>query len=105
MGNIALGYSVSNSASQYPWLGLVGRLVGDPLNTLPQGERIAFSGTTSQIGVNRWGDYSTMSIDPEDGCTFWFTSEYSTGVGTGGRASYHSSTPPALRCPGTIQAR
>jgi hypothetical protein len=24
----------------------------------------------------RWGDYSSMSIDPVDGCTFWYTQEY-----------------------------
>src|SRR4029078_4145663 len=25
---------------------------------------------------HRWGDYASMSIDPLDDCTFWFTSEY-----------------------------
>ena len=25
---------------------------------------------------SRWGDYSTMSIDPVDDCTFWYTQEY-----------------------------
>src|SRR5262249_13091067 len=25
---------------------------------------------------NRWGDYSSMSVDPVDQCTFYFTSEY-----------------------------
>ncbi len=24
----------------------------------------------------RWGDYSSMSIDPVDDCTFWYTTEY-----------------------------
>jgi hypothetical protein len=78
MGNLALGYSVS-SGTVYPSVGLVGRLVTDPVNTLPQGELIAFSGTAAQSGVNRWGDYSSMSIDPTDGCTFWYTQEYSSG--------------------------
>ncbi len=78
MGNIALGYSMSSS-SVYPSVGLVGRLATDPVNTLPQSELVAFSGSASQTGVNRWGDYSSMSIDPEDGCTFWFTTEYSAG--------------------------
>ncbi|TLN27290.1 hypothetical protein FDZ74_01440, partial [bacterium] len=78
MGNLALGYSVS-SAAGYPSIGLVGRLFADPANSLPQGEVIAFSGANSQTGVERWGDYSSMSIDPTDGCTFWYTQEYSGG--------------------------
>lgn len=78
MGNLALGYSMS-SGTVFPSVGLVGRLATDPANTLPQGELIAFSGAASQNGVNRWGDYSSMSIDPQDGCTFWFTTEYSAG--------------------------
>jgi len=78
MGNLALGYSVS-SGTVYPSVGLVGRLVTDAPNTLPLGELITFSGTAAQTGVNRWGDYSTMSVDPTDGCTFWYTQEYSSG--------------------------
>lgn len=78
MGNAALGYSMSSS-TVHPSIGLVGRLASDPAGTLPQGELLAFSGTADQSGVNRWGDYSSMSIDPEDGCTFWYTTEYSTG--------------------------
>ena len=26
--------------------------------------------------VNRWGDYSAMTVDPVDDCTFWYTQEY-----------------------------
>ena len=33
-------------------------------------------GTNSQTGINRWGDYSLMAIDPVDDETFWFTSQY-----------------------------
>ena len=41
-------------------------------------------GTGSQIlSGNRWGDYSTMSVDPVDDCTFWYTNEYYEE--TGGR--------------------
>ena len=32
------------------------------------------AGGGSQNYTNRWGDYATMTLDP-DGCTFWFTSE------------------------------
>ena len=37
----------------------------------------SFAGTGSQTGTSsRWGDYSALTIDPVDDCTFWFTSEY-----------------------------
>ena len=36
-----------------------------------------FSGTGSQTGTsNRWGDYSELTVDPVDDCTFWYTTEY-----------------------------
>ena len=44
---------------------------------LAQGEVTLFSGTGSQTGTsNRWGDYSDMTVDPVDNCTFWYTNEY-----------------------------
>ncbi len=80
MGNLAVGYSVSDASTMYPSIYYAGRLAGDPLGTLAQGEAPMYLGAASQSGgVNRWGDYSTMSIDPVDDCTFWYTQEYSTG--------------------------
>ncbi len=77
-GDIALGFSASSSAIN-PQLRYAGRLATDPLNSLAQGEATLFSGTGSQTGTsNRWGDYSDMTVDPVDDCTFWFTSEYYT---------------------------
>ncbi len=36
-----------------------------------------FAGAGSQSSSgNRWGDYSAMTVDPEDDCTFWYTQEY-----------------------------
>ena len=75
-GNIALGFSVSSSAT-YPSIRYVGRLVGDPLGTLPQTEVTLMAGSGSQThAAARWGDYSMMAIDPADDCTFWYTQEY-----------------------------
>jgi hypothetical protein len=77
-GNIALGYSVS-SEHVFPSIRYAGRLASDPLGTLPQGEGIIIDGTLSQIGGAapfRWGDYSSMNVDPGDGCTFWYTQQY-----------------------------
>jgi hypothetical protein len=34
-----------------------------------------------QGSSNRWGDYSNMSVDPTDDCTFWYTQEYGLGGG------------------------
>lgn len=75
-GNMALGYSVS-SGTVYPSIRYTGRLAADPLNDMPQGEGTIINGTGSQThSAARWGDYSKMSVDPEDGCTFWYTQEY-----------------------------
>ncbi|HEV8397109.1 MAG TPA: fibronectin type III domain-containing protein [Vicinamibacterales bacterium] len=75
-GNIALGYSVS-SATSFPSIRYTGRLAGDPLGTLPQGETTLIAGGGGQThSSGRWGDYSAMTVDPTDGCTFWYTQEY-----------------------------
>ncbi len=82
-GNAALGYSTSNGSSpNFPSIAYAGRLAGDPLNTLPQSEIQLVAGGGSQVNscggstCHRWGDYSAMSVDPVDGCTFWYTNEY-----------------------------
>lgn len=82
VGNIAIGYSAS-SATIKPQLRYAGRLAGDPLNTLPQGEAHLFDGPGAQTGtLNRWGDYSALTVDPVDDCTFWYTNEYLPADGT-----------------------
>src|SRR6266550_3888141 len=45
---------------------------------MSQGEGTIINGAGVQTGrgLSRWGDYSSMSIDPADGCTFWYASEY-----------------------------
>ncbi len=83
-GNMALGYSTGNSGS-YPSIKYSGRLAADPLNTLSQTETGMFSGTGSQTSYSRWGDYSAMSVDPADDCTFWYTNEYYAATGTNWR--------------------
>ena len=83
-GNIGLGYSISSS-TVYPSMMYVGRYKNDPLGQMTTTEKTIISGTGSQTGTySRWGDYSTMSIDPVDDATFWFTSEYvhTTGATT-----------------------
>ncbi|PWK43587.1 carboxypeptidase regulatory-like domain-containing protein [Pleionea mediterranea] len=73
-GNIAFGYSIASS-TRVPSINAASRLAGDPANTLTN-EITLHTGEGSQSGASRWGDYSSMSIDPTDDCTFWFTTEY-----------------------------
>jgi len=81
VGNIALGYSVSSS-TMHPAIRYTGRVPSDPLGTL-EAETSILEGTGSQTrNLNRWGDYSSMSIDPVDDCTFWYTNEYLNSNGT-----------------------
>jgi len=82
MGDMALGFSVSASALN-PQVHYAGRLSGDALGTLGQGESILINGTGSQLPtLSRWGDYSAMSVDPIDDCTFYYTNEYLSTNGT-----------------------
>jgi len=79
-GDMALGYSVSSS-SLHPQIRYTGRLVGDSLGTMPQGEATLYEGAGSQLSTgsragSRWGDYTEMSVDPSDDCTFWYVNEY-----------------------------
>ena len=69
--------SAPRSATINPQIRYAGRLATDPANTLAQGEATLFAGTGARAGTgNRWGDYSDMTVDPTDDCTFWYTKEY-----------------------------
>ena len=80
-GNMAMGYSVSSSTTN-PSIAVTGRLATDAASTM-QAETSVIAGTGSQTGtLTRWGDYSAMTVDPVDDCTFWFTTEYLKASGT-----------------------
>jgi hypothetical protein len=75
-GDIAIGFSASSAAIN-PQIRYAGRLLADPPGQLSQGEATLHPGTGSQVGTsNRWGDYSDLTLDPLDDCTFWYTTEY-----------------------------
>jgi hypothetical protein len=81
-GDIAIGYSASGP-SYFPSIHYAGRLATDPLNDLTQGEAVMFAGLGIQgFPLNRWGDYSDLTVDPNDDCTFWYTQEYLPANGT-----------------------
>ena len=78
-GNMALGFSAA-SGTLFPSVRYVGRLVTDPPGVMPQGEApdgdfTMVSGAGAQFAT-RWGDYSSMNIDPVDGCTLLVHQEY-----------------------------
>jgi subtilisin-like proprotein convertase family protein len=90
LGNIGMGYSISSSSPAVnPSIRYTGRLTTDALGTMGQGEATLVAGTGVQTGSNlsRWGDYSSLNIDPSDDCTFWFTSEY---MGASGAFNWHT---------------
>ncbi|HSP72620.1 MAG TPA: hypothetical protein VLN26_09645 [Gaiellaceae bacterium] len=81
-GDIALGYSVSSS-SLFPGIRYTARLAGDPSGQMTQGEGTLLNGGGSQTGgLSRWGDYTSLSVDPSDDCTFWYTNQYLASTGS-----------------------
>src|SRR2546429_249730 len=76
-GNMGLGFSLSGGALN-PQIHYTGRLATSPAGVMDQGEGTIINGTGSQTASNlsRWGDYSSMTVDPSDDCTFWYTTEY-----------------------------
>jgi hypothetical protein len=80
VGDLGLGFSTSSSSTD-PSVAFTGRAVGDPLNTM-ENQATIHTGTSYQSRANRWGDYSSVSIDPFDDCTFWYVNEYLLSNGT-----------------------
>jgi hypothetical protein len=73
-GDIAIGYS-AGSSTLFPSVRYTGRTPGDAAGTM-ESEASIKEGAGSQTGYSRWGDYSSMRIDPSDDCTFWYANEY-----------------------------
>src|SRR5438552_8189070 len=88
-GDIAVGYSAASS-SVFPSVRYTGRVATDPLGTM-ESEKTVLSGTGAQLPSSvcpasncafRWGDYTAMSLDPVDDCTFWYTNQYLKSSGS-----------------------
>jgi len=73
-GNIAVGYSLS-SGNIYPAIAFAARTPDLPAGTMGA-EKILRSGAGAQTTYSRWGDYTSLRIDPSDDTTFWYTNEY-----------------------------
>jgi hypothetical protein len=109
LGNMALAYSTSRSTIN-PGISYNGRLAGDPLGTLPQGEVVLQAGGGGQTGncggspCQRWGDYSAMSVDPVDDCTFWYTTEYLSTSGLNWKTRIAAFAFPGCAAPTAANA-
>ena len=80
-GNISMGFTASSDGTGIvpdPSVHYTGRLVGDPLGTMTAGEDTYIDSDQPFSGF-RWGDYSTVVVDPVDQCTFWYTTMYGAG--------------------------
>ncbi len=75
-GDIGLAYSVTNNTTVHPSIRYTGRKANDPLGVMTIEEVELKTGTSSQSGMSRWGDYSCLNVDPANDTIFWFTSEY-----------------------------
>ncbi|HUZ47099.1 MAG TPA: hypothetical protein VMW54_10730 [Terriglobia bacterium] len=76
-GDLGLGYSTSGVTS-VPGIAVTGLLNG--ADTGMELEQRLYNGSNQsyQGTYSRWGDYSSVSVDPTDDCTFWYTNEYVT---------------------------
>jgi hypothetical protein len=103
-GDIALGYSISSAAGSpgvsHPSIAWTGRLGTDTgsLGAMTQTEAIVDTGAASAYndygsspGRSRWGEYSSMTVDPSDDCTFWYTNEVYKTTAFGGWDTYIAS--------------
>jgi hypothetical protein len=80
-GNIAVGFSAS-SHTVFPSVYVAGRALADPAGAM-FGPLVLVNGSGVQVNsFKRWGDYSSMSVDPTDDCTFWYTDEYYATTGS-----------------------
>jgi len=100
-GNIAAGYSVVNGTNVYPGIRYTGRLAGDPLGQMTLGEGVIINGSGVQTTTNsRWGDYTSMNIDPVDDCTFWYVNEYYTAAGQASSPAGWQTRIASFKLPG-----
>jgi len=100
-GGMALGYSVVNATSVFPGIRYTGRLAGDTAGQMTLGEGTVINGTGVQTTLNsRWGDYTSMNIDPVDDCTFWYVNEYYTAAGQASSPAGWQTRIASFKLPG-----
>jgi hypothetical protein len=101
LGNIALGYSVVDAVSVFPGIRYTGRRWFDPRGQMTLGEGVIVNGSGVQTTANsRWGDYSSLNVDPKDDCTFWYVNEYYTAAGQASSPAGWQTRIGSFRLPG-----
>jgi hypothetical protein len=100
-GNMALGYSVVNGVDVYPGIRYTGRTAASPMGMMDLGEGTIIDGTGVQLTTNsRWGDYTSMNVDPVDDCTFWYINEYYTAAGQASSLAGWQTRIASFKLPG-----
>jgi hypothetical protein len=100
-GNMALGYSVVIGTDVYPGIRYTGRQAGDPAGEMGLGEGTIINGSGVQTTTNsRWGDYSSMNVDPVNDCTFWYVNEYYTAAGQASSPAGWQTRIASFKLPG-----
>ena len=79
-GGIAIGYNISSS-SIVPSIRYAYRGPSDPLGTMGNETSVLVGSGIQNGNLTRWGDYSTISVDPVDGCTMVFTTQFQPANG------------------------
>lgn len=102
-GNIGLAYSVVNGTSVFPGIRYTGRLAADPLGQMTLGEGTIINGSGVQTTTNsRWGDYTSLNLDPVDDCTMWYVNEYYTAAGQASSTAGWQTRIASFKLPGCV---
>jgi hypothetical protein len=84
--NAAVGFSVSNSTTDPSIKASHWNLQSQPT---PSGLTL-YNGTGDEENALNWGDYSSMTVDPVDDCTFWYVNEYFATNQTGNSINWNT---------------
>ena len=104
-GNIALGYSVVDGVSVFPGIRYTARYADDPAGAMTVAETVIMNGTGVQTTTNsRWGDYTSMNVDPTDDYTFWYVNEYYTAEGQASSVAGWQTRIASFKLPGCSPA-
>lgn len=101
-GHIALGFSTAGT-NEYANAGTTGRLNNDaagytqtPVLFTSSSTAYNPTGDPGTRGARRWGDYSVVSLDPEDDMTMWTAEQFCDATNSYGvRIAKLAAPPPA----------
>lgn len=94
-GNIGLGFTILDDSPVtpiFPSIRYTGRYVNDPLGIMTVNETSIVEGPSPDPS-SRYGDYSHLTIDPEDDLTFWHNAEYFEGLDRKNRVGVFKLAP------------